>query len=64
MRRLLHGYGVKTLPAVREAIEQKEWTDVDKEIVRTAAAIEREAELLKNATQTLSSTTQTLSSTQ
>jgi N-acetylated-alpha-linked acidic dipeptidase len=49
------GYGVKTLPAVREAIEQKEWSDVDKEIVRTAAAIEREAGLLKNAAQTLDS---------
>jgi len=48
------GYGVKTLPAVREAIEQKEWSDVDKEIVRTAAAIEREADVLKSATQTLS----------
>jgi N-acetylated-alpha-linked acidic dipeptidase len=47
------GYGVKTLPAVREAVEQKQWSDVDKEIVRTAAAIEREAALLKSATQTL-----------
>jgi N-acetylated-alpha-linked acidic dipeptidase len=47
------GYGVKTLPAVREAIEQKEWSDVDKEIARTAAAIEREADVLKSATQTL-----------
>jgi N-acetylated-alpha-linked acidic dipeptidase len=49
------GYGVKTLPAVREAIEQKEWCDVDKEIARTAAAIEREAGLLQNAAQTLDS---------
>ncbi|MGA8939725.1 MAG: transferrin receptor-like dimerization domain-containing protein [Acidobacteriaceae bacterium] len=44
------GYGVKTLPAVREAIEQKQWTMVDVEIERTAAAIEREAEALKAAT--------------
>jgi N-acetylated-alpha-linked acidic dipeptidase len=50
---LYTGYGVKTLPAVREAIEQKQWTDVDPEIVRTAAAIEREAALLKLATQTM-----------
>ena len=50
---LYTGYGVKTLPAVREAIEQKQWPDVDQEIVRTAAAIEREATLLKAATQTL-----------
>ena len=48
------GYGVKTLPAVREAIEQKQWKDVDAQIDRTAAAIERETTLLKQATQTLS----------
>ncbi len=47
------GYGVKTLPAVREAMEQKEWSQVDTQIQRTAAAIEREATLLKSATQTL-----------
>jgi len=52
---LYTGYGVKTLPAVREAIEQKQWSDVDKEIVRTAAAIEREADALKKATKTLAS---------
>jgi N-acetylated-alpha-linked acidic dipeptidase len=44
------GYGVKTLPAVRESIEQKEWSKVDGEITRTAAAIEREANVLKEAT--------------
>lgn len=48
------GYGVKTLPAVREAIEQKQWTIVDTEIARTAAAIEREVEVLKAATKELS----------
>jgi N-acetylated-alpha-linked acidic dipeptidase len=47
------GYGVKTLPAVREAIEQKQWKDVDAQIARTAAAVEREAVLLKGATHTL-----------
>ena len=26
------GYGVKTLPAVRESIEQKQWDDVDRQI--------------------------------
>jgi N-acetylated-alpha-linked acidic dipeptidase len=50
------GYGVKTLPAVRESIEQKEWKTVDGEIVRTAAAMEREVEVLKRATQMLSGT--------
>jgi N-acetylated-alpha-linked acidic dipeptidase len=47
------GYGTKTLPAVREAIEQKEWKDVDGYIARTAAAVEREAGLLKDATHSL-----------
>ena len=48
------GYGVKTLPAAREAIEQKEWKDADAQIARTAAAIEREAELLRSASSELS----------
>ena len=48
------GYGVKTLPAIRESIEQKDWKLVDTEIARTAAAIEREVEVLKTATKTLS----------
>ena len=47
------GYGVKTLPAVREAMEQKQWTMVDAQIARTAAAIEREVEVLKAATRML-----------
>jgi N-acetylated-alpha-linked acidic dipeptidase len=47
------GYGVKTLPAIRETIEQKEWATVDQQIARTAAAIEREATLLKSAAKTL-----------
>lgn len=40
------GYGVKTIPGVREAIEQGEWQDADREIVRAAAALEREATLI------------------
>ena len=47
------GYGVKTLPAIRETIEQKDWTAVDPQIARTAAAVEREAALLKTAARTL-----------
>jgi N-acetylated-alpha-linked acidic dipeptidase len=47
------GYGVKTLPAVREAIEQKEWAAIDAQIARTSAAIEREVEVLKKATKAL-----------
>jgi N-acetylated-alpha-linked acidic dipeptidase len=50
------GYGVKTLPAIRETIEQKEWNEVDPRIAATAAAVEREASLLKDATKTLDAT--------
>jgi N-acetylated-alpha-linked acidic dipeptidase len=40
------GYGVKTIPGVREAIEQGEWQQADQEIVRAAAALLREATLV------------------
>jgi N-acetylated-alpha-linked acidic dipeptidase len=43
------GYGVKTIPGVREAIEQKRWTEADVQIARAAKALEREAELLESA---------------
>jgi N-acetylated-alpha-linked acidic dipeptidase len=33
------GYGVKTLPAVRESIEQKRWDEVDDHIATTAAVL-------------------------
>jgi N-acetylated-alpha-linked acidic dipeptidase len=42
------GYGVKTVPGVREAIEQGQWADADREIARAAAAIEREATLVSS----------------
>ncbi len=47
------GYGVKTMPGVREAIEQKKWSEADEQITRVAAALEREASLLKQATKLL-----------
>ena len=43
------GYGVKTMPGVREAIEQKDWKLADAEIVRIAAALTREADLVTRA---------------
>jgi len=43
------GYGVKTLPGIREAIEQREWQLVDQEMARIAAALERVTELLRRA---------------
>jgi N-acetylated-alpha-linked acidic dipeptidase len=49
------GYGVKTLPGIREAIEQGEWSSVGPEIARASAALTREAALLDNLTKTLSS---------
>jgi N-acetylated-alpha-linked acidic dipeptidase len=47
------GYGVKTIPGVREAIEQGEWRDADHEIARAAAAVEREASLVGGLATTL-----------
>ncbi|MDB4871007.1 MAG: Transferrin receptor domain protein dimerization region [Gemmatimonadales bacterium] len=47
------GYGVKTIPGVREAIEQGQWQDADKEIARAAAALEREAALISGIAATL-----------
>jgi len=48
------GYGVKTIPGVREAIEQGQWQDANREIVRAAAALEREATLISGIATTLS----------
>jgi N-acetylated-alpha-linked acidic dipeptidase len=43
------GYGVKTMPGVREAIEQKDWKQADTEIGRVAAALGRETALILKA---------------
>lgn len=48
------GYGVKTVPGVREAIEQGQWQEADREIVRAAAALEREASLVSGLADALS----------
>jgi N-acetylated-alpha-linked acidic dipeptidase len=47
------GYGVKTVPGVREAIEQGQWQDADREILRAAAALDREAALISGIASTL-----------
>ena len=44
------GYGVKTVPGVREAIEQHLWKEADAEAVRAGEAIGRAADLLDRAT--------------
>lgn len=47
------GYGVKTVPGVREAIEQKDWKQADVEIGRVSAALIRESELVTRAAEML-----------
>jgi N-acetylated-alpha-linked acidic dipeptidase len=48
------GYGVKTIPGVREAIEQGQWQDSDREIARAAEALSREATLVNEIATSLS----------
>jgi N-acetylated-alpha-linked acidic dipeptidase len=47
------GYGVKTIPGVREGIEQKRWSEADAEIVRVAKALEDEAGVIDAAAREL-----------
>ena len=44
------GYGVKTLPAVRESIEQKQWQLADQQIVRVGKVLENAGEAIQGAT--------------
>ena len=43
------GYGVKTIPGVREAIEQKKWKEADEQIARIAQVLQDEAVLIDSA---------------
>ena len=47
------GYGVKTVPGVREGIEQKRYAEADQEIVRVSQALQDEATLIDSAAQEL-----------
>ena len=47
------GYGVKTIPGVREAIEQKKWKEADDQMQRAAAVLLDEAALIDEAAQEL-----------
>jgi N-acetylated-alpha-linked acidic dipeptidase len=47
------GYEAKTLPAVREAIEQKQWKDADAQIVVTARVLETETAHILSVAQKL-----------
>ena len=50
------GYGVKTLPAVREPLEQKRWDEVNRGAATTGAVIEKAAEQVRAAAKLLSAT--------
>ena len=43
------GYGVKTVPSVREGIEQKRYAEAEQEIARVARALDDEAVLIDSA---------------
>jgi len=47
------GYGVKTLPAVREAIEQRKWQEAEEQIGLTAKVLENFAAQIERATERL-----------
>jgi N-acetylated-alpha-linked acidic dipeptidase len=47
------GYEVKTVPGVREGIEQKRYAEADAEIVRVSKALEDEAALIESAAREL-----------
>jgi N-acetylated-alpha-linked acidic dipeptidase len=51
------GYGVKTLPAVRESIEQKQWKLADEQIVRVGKVLENAGEAIQGAAAELTRTT-------
>jgi N-acetylated-alpha-linked acidic dipeptidase len=48
------GYGVKTIPAVREAVEERHWAEADAQIPVVAKVLSRLADQLDAATKILS----------
>ena len=51
------GYGVKTLPGVRESIEQKDWKLADEQTVRVGKVLENAGEAITGAASELSRST-------
>jgi len=49
------GYAPKTMPGVREAIEQKRWPEANTEIARVGKVLENESALIDSATAELTS---------
>jgi N-acetylated-alpha-linked acidic dipeptidase len=47
------GYGVKTLPGVREGIEQRQWEETEEQIKITADALKRYASVIRDAARLL-----------
>ena len=47
------GYGVKTLPGIREAVEQRFWKEAQENIERMAATLKAYTESIKAATELL-----------
>jgi N-acetylated-alpha-linked acidic dipeptidase len=47
------GYGVKTLPGVREAIEARKWKEAADQVVIAAGVLERAAALVERGTSLL-----------
>ena len=47
---LLTGYGVKTLPGVREAIEARDWDEAESQVVIAAGVLDRVASEIARAT--------------
>jgi N-acetylated-alpha-linked acidic dipeptidase len=43
------GYGVKTIPGVREAIEQKLWSEAEAQIARVGRVLQTEARMIEEA---------------
>jgi N-acetylated-alpha-linked acidic dipeptidase len=52
------GYGAKTLPSVREAIEQRQWGEAARQIVTVAKVLADEAQAINSAASDLESGTQ------
>ena len=48
------GYGVKTLPGIREALEQRSWDEVSEQIKIVSATIHRVADAIDQASGLLS----------
>jgi N-acetylated-alpha-linked acidic dipeptidase len=47
------GYGVKTLPAVRESIEQKKWQQAEQGAQTIGRVLEHEAQIIEDAAKQL-----------